>query len=244
MAKTLYTWAERRNLADWKLEGFGALAVAADGALHVQTLNMGALRRATNAWLKDIELPAAFEVEWRYRNDHQTGGITTHEGAMVLFNAAPIALRTLWEDPRPHAAYSDIFGYRKMVCYSVGFCRSPYGGQSQLRKLGGFVPPEAGESRWEETTGRTFDDLTILSKTKEPIPAGAEHGRTYHHYRLRREADAVRFWCDDVLVHDWRDAGQYPFHIQPLTGGRLAFRNFGGYIDSFYSDFVITDLAG
>lgn len=243
MPRILYSWNERKDLRDWKLEGFGELAVAADGALHVRTLNMGPLRRATNAWLKDFELPAAFEAEWQYRNDHQTGGVTTHEGVMVLFNAIPIALRNLWEDPRPHAAYSDIFGYRKMVCYSCGFCRSPYGGQSQLRKLGGFVPPEAGESRWEETAGKSFEQLTIVSKTKEPMPAGAEHGRAYHRYRLRREADSIRIWCDDALLHDWRDAGQYPFHAEPLLGGHFAFRNFGGYIDSFYSGLVITDLT-
>lgn len=239
----VYNWDTNRDVRDWKLEGCGGLAVADDGALHVRTLNHGPLRRATNAWLRDVELPAAFEAEWEYRNDHLTGGVTTHEGAMVLFNAIPIALRTLWEDPRPYAAYSDIFGYRKMVCYSCGFCRSPYGGVSQLRKLGGFVPPEAGESRWEETTGRNFDDLTIVSKGREPIPEGAEHGRTYHRFRLRRESEAIQFWCDGVLLHDWRDQGQYPFHGEPLVGGRMAFRNFGGYIDSFYRSLVIRALA-
>jgi hypothetical protein len=240
----VYNWAERKDIRDWKLEGFGELAVADDGALHVRTFNHGPLRRATNAWLKDVELPTAFEAEWEYRNDHQTGGVTTHEGVMVIFNAIPIALRTLWEDPRPYAVYSDIYGYRKMVCYSCGFCRSPYGTESQLRKLGGFVPPESGESRWEETAGMSFDKLTIVSKNMEPVPKGEENARAYHRYRLCREGDAVRFWCDDVLVHDWRDCGQYPFHQKPLAGGRMAFRNFGGYIDSFYRNLVIRDMGG
>jgi hypothetical protein len=240
--RIVYDWNVRRDLRDWKLEGHGELLVAEDGALHVRTLNHGPLRRATNAWLKDLELPAAFEAEWEYRNDHLTGGETTHEGVMILFNALPIALRSLWEDPRPYAVYSDIFGYRKMVCYTCGFCRSPYGGESQLRKLGGHVPPEAGESRWEETAGMSFDQLTIVSKALEPVPKGAAHARTYHRYLLRRTGDAVRFWCDGVLVHDWHDRGQYPFHREPLTGGRMAFRNFGGYIDSFYRGLVVREI--
>ncbi|GMV83176.1 MAG: hypothetical protein AMXMBFR7_43600 [Planctomycetota bacterium] len=237
----IYDWSARKDLRDWKLEGHGELKVADDGALHVRTLNHGPLRRASNAWLKDLQLPEAFEVQWDYRHDHLTGGMTNHEGVMLLFNALPMALRTLWEDPRPYAVYSDIFSYRKMVCYSYGFCRSPFGQDSQLRKLGGAVPPEAGESRLAELAGKNFDELTVLSKACEPIPE--DQGREYHTHRVRREGAAIQVWCDDTLLHDLRDTGQYQFHKEPLQGGHLGFRNWAGYIDGFYRNLVVRRIG-
>lgn len=239
----VYKWNTEKDLCDWKLEGHGELLLTKDGALHVRTFNNGPLRRATNAWLKDVQLPESFEAKWEYKNDNQTGGVNTHEGVMVIFNALPLALRNLWEDPRPYAVYSDIFGYRKMVCYTCGFCRSPYGKESQLRKLGGFVPLEAGESRWEETAGKDFDTLTIMSKVMEPVLKGAENAKKYHSYRLLRKGASIRIWCDGVLVHDWMDKGQYEFYKEPLKGGHLAFRNFGGYIDSFYKNIIIKKVV-
>jgi hypothetical protein len=43
-------------------------------------------------------------------------------------------------------------------------------------------------------------------------------------------------------MHDWHDRGQYQFHREPLTGGRMAFRNFGGYIDSFYRGLQVREI--
>jgi len=88
---------------------------------------------------------------------------------MILFNALPIALTNMWQDPRTDARYSSIYSYSKMVCYSCGFYRTLYGGASQLRKLGGHVPPSWGESNLVHEDGRKFGELTILSRGDEPL---------------------------------------------------------------------------
>ncbi len=68
MSTVLYDWKETRRLNDWKIEGTGELFCNKDGYLHVRTFNMGPWRRATNAWLRDLDLPENFEVEWTYKN--------------------------------------------------------------------------------------------------------------------------------------------------------------------------------
>ena len=238
--KILYDWKSNGHLDDWKLEGMGEYMKDDDGSLHIRTYNCGPLRRATNCWLRDIELPDNFEVTWTYRNGNETGHILNHEGVMILFNCLPNKLQNLWEDNRPEARYSAMWGQGKMVLYSCGFNRAPYSGASQLRKLGGRVPDAWCESTPDVEQG-TFDELTILSKAMEPLTKEDE-GREIQ-YRLAKTGAAVKFWCNNRLVHNYADEGGYPFWPEPLTGGHMAFRTFAGYIDNYYSDIILKELS-
>ncbi|MBN1808173.1 MAG: hypothetical protein JW909_03830 [Planctomycetes bacterium] len=230
----IYDWASTRNLGDWKFEGHGGLSIAGDGALNIRTANMGPLMRASNAWLYNVELPPDFEFTWTYRNGSLTNRRIDSEGVMILFCARPVVLKDLWEDPRPHARYSDICSYRKMVCYTCGFYRSPYGGAGQLRKLGGDTPTTWGESNWVADDGTGFDELSIMNKADEPL--APDDTDEYARFSLVKQGPRIRVSCNDRLVHDWSDEGQYRYWKEPLSGGRLALREFNGYIESYYSE--------
>lgn len=238
--KILYDWRTAGRLDDWKLEGFGELIKDPDGTFHVRTYNNGPLRRATTAWLKNIELPPDYEVTWTYRNGSETNTLIASEGVMIVFNALPLALNNLFEDPRPHARYSDICAYGKMVCYSCGFYRTVYGLPGQLRKLGGNVPASWGESNWVTADGRSFDDATIISRADEPL--GPETAGKEASFRLVRSGRSIRVWCNGSPVHDVEDADLYPYYPEPLQGGRMAFRNFNGYVDSYYREITVRRL--
>jgi hypothetical protein len=237
--KILYSWKGRQRLDDWKLEGKGEIMKDADGSLHVRTYNNGPLKRATNIWLKDLELPENYEVAWTYRNGNETGHLLNHEGVMILFNALPVGLSNLWEDNRPEARYSAMWGQGKMVLYSCGYNRAPYGGASQLRKLGGHTPAAWCESS-PDVDGRSFEELTIISKVMEPLTKEDE-GRDIE-YRLEKRGAMIKFWCNDALVHDLTDEDLYRFWPEALNGGHMAFRTFAGYIDNYYSDITVSKL--
>lgn len=237
--KVLYDWNEQRRLDDWKLEGHGELLKDDDGALHVRTFNLGPLKRATNAWLRDLVLPERYQVSWTYRNGCETGHPIVREGVMIVFDALPVGLNDLFEDTRPEARYSAFHSYGKLVCYTCGYYRGPYGGTSQLRKLGGHVP-----ETWKEATppvdGVDFDKLTILSAEMEPLTE--EHRAKDVRYRLEKEGASIKFWCNDELVHDISDDNLYRFYPDPIVGGKMALRTFSGYIDNYYSDLVVKEL--
>ncbi|MCD6365479.1 MAG: DUF1961 family protein [Planctomycetes bacterium] len=233
----LYDWKTRRRLDDWKLEGNGELLWGEDGSLEVRTYNLGPLRRATNIWLRDLDLPENFEVAWTFRNGSDTSNTVNGEGVMIVFNALPVALKNLWEDTRPQARYSSMWGYGKMVCYTCGFFRTAYGGASQLRKLGGNVPRTWGETVAAEDD---FQKLTIVSKADEPLTA-ADAGKDTR-YKLVRTGNRIQLWCKDVLVHDYTDTGAYPYWPDNLVGGKMAFREFNGYIVNWYSDITVRKL--
>ena len=112
----LYDWDTDGRLDDWKLEGPGELIKDPNGALQIRTYNNGPLWRASTAWLRNLELPPDYEVTWTYRNGSETDARITTEGVMILFNALPLALKNLFEDPRLSGRYSDICSYGKMVC--------------------------------------------------------------------------------------------------------------------------------
>lgn len=62
-----------------------------------------------------------------------------------------------------------------------------------------------------------------------------------HCFRLESIAPDIRFWVNGVVVHDWRNEGQYPYWLETLYGGRLGFRNFGGFADDVYEQIPIRD---
>jgi hypothetical protein len=240
MAKEIYNWRSSGKLQDWKLEGSGEYNVEVDGALHVRTYNMGPLRRATNCWLRDLTLPDNYEIEWTYRNGTMTNNPIVGEGVMLIFSALPLVLKDLWEDPRPHARYSDLHSYSKLVCYTCGFFRTPYGLPCQIRKLGGHVPVTWGESNLKDAKAQDFDQLTVFSRGDEPLTE-ADRGKTVR-YRLRKEGARIQQWCNDKLVHDWTDDGKYQYFPEPLKGGKTGIRQFNGYMDNWYSDFIVREV--
>ncbi len=234
--KVIYDWKASRNLDDWKVEGVGDIRISDDGALWIHTKNGmapdGKKSRQSNVWLKDIELPDRYEVEWSYKCE-KVGNL------MIIFNAQPFRLTDLFEDPRVDANYDDLTAYKKIVCYTIGFNRP--GGPSVFRKLGGDVPEEWNGAAYNTPAWLDRDSVTTLNRTKEPaIPA--PEGANEVHYKLRYEDGRVRFWINETLVHDTTDNGQYPYHTQALKGGRIAFRNFSGVSHDYYTSIVIREL--
>lgn len=234
--KIIYEWNEARNLDDWIIEGVGDIGISSEGALWVHTKNgiawNGKKSRQLNVWLKDIELPDKYEVEWSYKCE-KVGNL------MVIFNAQPFLLTDLFEDPRVDANYDDLAANKKIVCYTIGFNRP--GGPSVFRKLGGDVPEAWNGVVYNTPDWINRDSVTTLNSTKEPaIPA--PEGANEVHYKLRNENGRVRFWINEQLVHDTIDKGQYPYHTSALRGGRIAFRNFSGVSHDYYTSIIVREL--
>jgi len=230
----IYDWCAARRLWDWKLEGRGELGVTEDGSLWIRTYDCGPGRRATNVWLKGVTLPEAFEMEWTFASEAAAGN------TMVIFNAVPLGLSEVFEDPRPDALYCDLASYGKLVCHTIGFHRAVYGRPSVLRKLGGQVPAEWGQAVYPTAAWQEMNEVTTLHSTSEPLAPG-ERGKP-HRFRLAREGRDIRFWVNGQLIHDVTDEGQYPYHTEPLVSGHMAFRNFSGFADDVYSSIVIRRL--
>lgn len=237
MPEVIYDWADSRRISDWKLEGNGEVHIAepdkafvtpADaGHLHLRTYHCGPGRKATTVWLKELLLPPNFRIEWTHRSTAIDGN------AMLIFNALPLGLADLFEDARPDARYCDLGSYGKMICHTVGFHRGAYGRPSVLRKLGGHVPDYWGQMSWTGPRQQEYETTTTLSSQPEPLTP-YDRGKT-HTYALAHEGARIRFWVNGQLLHDITDHGQYSHYKDPLVGGRMAFRNFGGYADDFYA---------
>jgi hypothetical protein len=230
----IYEWNIARDISDFHLEGGGELQLTEAGELLIRTFHLGPLRKATNVWMKHVQLPKDFRLSWRYRSESPAGN------TMVIFNATPVALVDLFEDTRPEARYCDLAGWRKMVAYTCGFHRGVYGNQSVLRKIGGDVPLDWGMLTWPGDAWKQCDQLTRLASSDEKL-APADKGK-WHAYQLEREGNRIRFSVNDTLIHDVQDTGQYRFHNAPLTGGYLGFRNFGGPADDFCAYICLESL--
>jgi len=230
MTNALYNWQSRVNPADFLLEGNGELEVTADNELLIRTFHVGAYRKATNVWLKDVVLPRHFRLSFRYKSNSAAGN------TMVLFHALPLKLGSLFEDRRPDAQYCDLASWRKMVAYTVGFHRGPYNNPSVLRKIGGHVPEHYGMVPWPSDAWQEMDTITRFNTAKEPI--GPADKNKLHEFRLER-TDRIRFFVNDTLIHDQSDTSQYPYHTENLSGGHLGFRNFGGPADDLYPQILL-----
>jgi hypothetical protein len=227
----LYDWGTNGRISDWHLEGRGELLLREGGALCIRTYHCGPGRRATSVWLRDLELPASFEVDWAFRSD------AVDPNNMILFHAQAVLLAHFFEDPRPDARYCDLASYRKIVSHTIGFNRGTYGRPSILRKIGGNVPLEWADIVWGGPYQQAVQEATALHSVTEPLTP-ADKGKIQR-FRVQRKAPGIRFWVNDILVHDWRDDGRYPYWPQPLSGGRLGFRNFGGFADDLYERITI-----
>ncbi len=233
-SSVLYDWSNGGRISDWHLEGRGELQLSSEGALLIRTYHCGPGRRATTVWLRDLELPGRFQVDWAFRSE------AADPNTMILFHAQPVLLDDFFEDPRPDARYCDLASYRKLVAHTIGFHRGVYGRPSVLRKIGGNVPLEWGQAPWGTPQAQAMDRATTLHSTMEPLSA-ADKGKV-HRFRLLRDGAVIRSWVNDQVVHDIRDEGQYPYWPQVLAGGRLGFRNFGGFADDMYSRITIRSL--
>ncbi|HYF50487.1 MAG TPA: hypothetical protein VEJ63_13840 [Planctomycetota bacterium] len=232
MGRRIYDWQASRSLSDFRLEGRGELQLGDDGALLIRTYDCGPLKRATTVWLKNVVLPKAFQVDWTFRSNSAAGN------SMSIFNALPLGLKNIFEDPRPDALYCDIASFRKMIAHSVGFHRSVYGKPSVLRKLGGRVPEHWGMMIWPDPP--EFEKESTMSNATEPL-APADKGKR-HNFRLIRRENTIDFFVNGRQVHAWTENGQYPYWKEPLSGGHMAFRNFTGFADDFYQSIVIEEL--
>lgn len=233
-SKVVYDWDSERRTSDWKLEGNGEVLLADDGALHLRTFHCGPGRRATTVWLKNLTLPQNFRIEWAFKSAAADGNV------MVIFNALPVGLSNLFEDARPDARYCDLASYGKIVTHTIGFHRGVYARPSNLRKIGGNVPQEWGQMTWGGPYTDDIERLTTLSAQTEPLSAD-DRGKLQR-FAVEHDENRIRFWINGALLHDIRDEGQYPYFREPLSKGHMAFRNFGGYADDFYSGIKIIEL--
>lgn len=234
--KVIYDWKASKNLEDWKVEGMAKLEITPEGELWIHTENgiasNGKKSRQSNVWLRNVELPDNYEIEWSYRCE-KVGNL------MIIFNAQPFCLSDLFEDPRTDADYEYLTSNKKIVCYTIGFNRP--GGPSVFRKLGGDVPDAWNGVKNNTPDWLNRDSVTTLSNRREPVIPAPE-GDNVVNYKLRYENGRVRFWINEILVHDMSDHGQYPYHTKALKGGKMAFRNFSGVSHDYYQSIVIREL--
>ncbi len=232
---TVYKLENSTNLSDWKLEGFGAIEITETGEIIISTRRVAGNKKATNVWLKDIELPNNFEISFDFRSNSENGN------TMIIFNAMPLKLEKLWDDPREDAAYCDLASYSKMQAYTVGFHRAAYDRPSVLRKIGGMVPKRWGDAPWPSPEWQEMDAITTINSGVEALSI-SDKGMTQN-FRLVKFENRITFYCNDIIVHDCFDELQYPYCDKVLVGGRMAFRNFVGPAEDFYSNFVISELT-
>jgi hypothetical protein len=230
----LYDFKNSDDVINWKLEGHGAIEKTNSGNLRISTERIAANMKATNAWLRDIELPDNFEMSFEFKSDSENGN------TMVIFNAQPFELDNLWADPREDAAYCDLASFSKMQAYTVGFHRATYGRPSVLRKIGGKVPERWGTVSWPSAEWHEMDEITKMNSANEPLLIN-DKGKKQS-FRLEKFKSRITFYCNGIVVHDCYDELQYPYCDKVLIGGRMAFRNFGGPADDYYSNLIISEI--
>ena len=232
--KVIYDFSKDRDISRWRLEGNGELKLTDEGYLQINTFHLSGTQKATNVWLSDLVLPDHFEIEIEFMSLSENGN------TMIIFNALPYELPDLFADPRIDAVYSDLASKRKMLAHTVGFHRAVYGRPSVLRKIGGKVPEYWGDAPWPSSAWQEMDSITVLSTKTEPL-APADKGKV-HNFKLKKTGSHIKFWVNDVLLHDCTDDLQYPYCDRILMNGRMGFRNFGGPAEDFYSKIVIREL--
>ena len=235
MNKTvIFDLEQDKGLDQWLVEGNGALHITDTGALQISTHFLSGTQKATNVWRKDLELPDDFEVEIEFMSESKNGN------TMILFNALPVQLHDLFDDPRKDAAYADLASKRKIQLYTVGFHRSVYDRPSVLRKIGGMVPETWGDVPYPTPEWQEMDTVTTLHSTQEPMPV-SDKGKV-HTFKLRKIDNHIWFWANDQLIHDYTDALEYPYCDKVLKNGKLGFRNFVGPAEDVYSKIVVRKI--
>jgi len=218
---------------DWHVEGNGSVTFQ-NGALVIETFRVRPDAKATTVWRRDLTLPKNFELSFTHRSDAENGN------TMVIFNALPLSLAGLFDDPRPDARYNDLTAYGKMMAHTVGFHRGVYGRPSVLRKVGGHVPDGWGSHPFGTPAWNREDSTTALRTAQEPL-TGEDRGKP-HRYVLTRMGDRITFAVNQITVHDYTDCLEYPYIDKMLHGGHLAFRNFTGPAVDVYDDIMIRAL--
>ena len=231
MEKEIFRWSTDRALSKWHFEGSGRLSIDGGGNFVVETYGEPAPSKTSTSWLRDVELPDNFIVEWTFKSD-------VVSSLMLLFNAVPLNCRSIFEDPRINAIYSDLNTKRTMTLHSVGFNRGTSGRKSVLRKFSGDVPDEVvGAKRGVSPWWDHHDRVTRISE--HPEPYGAEGIGHWHDFKLIREANNMKFFADGVKVHDVDDVLQYPYSDTVLKNGKMAIRNFDGPSVDVFSEIAV-----
>ena len=233
MNKTIYDWSQERDLGRFHLEGNGKLRVE-DGHLVIETFRLRPNAKATTVWLRGLVLPDAFELSFTFRSTAENGN------TMVIFNALPLGLRDIFDDPRPDAWYNDLTCFGKMQAHTVGFHRSVYDRPSVLRKVGGHVPESWGSHAYGTPEWFHEDNTTAQSTVKEPLTAG-DLGKPQR-YTLTKRGERITFSMGGQILHDYTDCLQYPYCDKVLHNGHMAFRNFSGPAVDIYESIVISQL--
>jgi hypothetical protein len=101
MGRIVYDWADERDLSRFHLEGNGELR-SEEGCLVIETFRLRPSAKATTVWLRNLVLPDDFEIAFTFRSQAENGN------TMVIFNALPLKLNDLFDDPRPNAWYNDL----------------------------------------------------------------------------------------------------------------------------------------
>jgi hypothetical protein len=233
MNSVIYDWNLERNLNRFHLEGNGELRIEGE-ALAIETFRLRPNAKATTVWLRDLILPDAFELAFTFRSTAENGN------TMVIFNALPLGLRDIFDDPRPDAWYNDLTCFGKMQAHTVGFHRGVYDRPSVLRKVGGNVPEDWGSHPYGTPEWIHEDSTTAMSTVREPLTA-ADLGKPQR-YMLRKQDGKILFFLNGEILHEYTDRLEYPYCDKLLQNGHMAFRNFSGPAVDVYESIVIKIL--
>jgi len=227
----IFDLAQENSTNHFFLEGHGEISINDNKHLTIKTNHIRPNAKATTVWLKNIILPVSFTLDFSFRSNSE------NSNTMVIFNAQPVGLNNLFDDPRMDARYCDLASHGKMQAYTVGFHRGVYGRLSVLRKIGGDVPTHWGDAEYPTPAWREMDAVTTMRNIKEPL-SEADKG-SLHHFKLIKKDNKITFSVNGQTIHDYADCMEYPYCVTALHGGYLAFRNFSGPAMDIYESIKI-----
>jgi hypothetical protein len=205
--------ADLSDTSGWKLDGEGTVEHLPGGVLRITT------ETPTVYWADQVvEAPLLIDLEVR----------TEDPGcrAILFFMAEGMNGEDIFAWERT-GDYGDYAYTERMELHTVGLMRQGCGTESNFRSLGGKLPEHlrilqtprdqlTDEQRAAYSQAvRDFQPATIPSTTCD----GYELGR-WMRYQVLVDGHLIRVWADGRLLHEVIDP-------DPLTRGRIGFRNFG-----------------
>ena len=205
--------ADLSDTSGWRWDGEGAAEHLDGGVLRIVNT------KASVYWADGVfQSPVLFDMQLR------TGDEKCR--AILFFMAEGMGGEDIFGWQRPAAFYGDYAYENTMRLYTVGLVREGCGTENNFRFLGGVlpehlqilrVPPAELTDEQKPLYRQAFADFQPYS-----IPSTAADGYVlgqWQRVQVLVAGGLVRVWADGKLLHEVTDP-------QPLTSGRLGFRNF------------------